>query len=501
MSEATTSESSRHDASVAVRNGIRLAGSLIATWMVALVVRLQLPRHLGPELFGRFNFADALTASVFSFLSFGVGTYIMREVATRPGHASDFFGGLLLVRTVLGAFGLVLISLFMSLSGRPEELQPLVLVFGLTYLTAGASGYLGSILQAATQVKALANVNVVAKLLWGGGLTLAIYLDAPLYGFAVPNLLSELLKLVVLLRAARKAIDLRFRLDYAATKQVMVASLPFYAHGIAVELGGRVDVTMLELITPGPEVGWYSAANNFAALALLVSPAVGWVVMPLLARAHSRSQEEFFSILRISIRAVLVLAIPGSLLIALGADFWVLLAFGESFVPSGDAVRVLAPMFIATYLAILLSVALVILQRSWTLTLVSIASLVCEVAMIPPAVHLLRDSGEGGAATGVAIGLLGAETLTAVMLLRAVGKSALDRQMVGSLAKCALLAVAVWLLDLTLRQLGPARLVIDMVAYAVGAIAIRAVTVGEIRELIALVRHRRAGAEPPASSG
>lgn len=496
MGEATTSESSRHDASVAVRNGIRLAGSLIATWMVALVVRLQLPRHLGPEQFGRFNFTDALTAGVFSFLSFGVGTYIMREVATRPGHASDFFGGLVLLRTVLGAVALVLVSLFMSVSGRPDELQPLVLVFGLTYLVAGASSYLSSILQAATKVKALANVNVFAKFIWGGGLLLAIYLDAPLYMFALPNLVSELLKLVVLLSATRGAVDLRFRFDYGATKQVLGASLPFYAHGIAVELGARVDVTTLEFISPGKEVGWYSAANNFAALALLVSPAVGWVVMPLLARAHSRSQDEFFSILRVSIRAVLLLAIPGSLLIALGADFWVLIAFGESFTPSADAVRVLAPMFIATYLAILLSVSMVILQRSWTLTLVSILSLVTEVLLIPPAVYLLREHGDGGAATGGALGLLGAELLTVAMLLRAVGRRALDRFMVLSLAKCALIAVAVWLLDVALRPLGPVRLVLDMLAYALAALALRAVTIQEIRELVALVRHRRAGTEP-----
>ena len=31
----------------------------------------------------------------FSFLSLGVDTYISREIALRPKHASDFFGGLL----------------------------------------------------------------------------------------------------------------------------------------------------------------------------------------------------------------------------------------------------------------------------------------------------------------------------------------------------------------------------------------------------------------------
>ena len=495
MADATTADSSRHDTSVALRNGLRLAGSLIATWAVAMIVRLQLPRHLGPELFGRFNFSDALTASVFSFLSFGVGTYIMREVAVRPAHASDFFGGLLFVRTLLGALGLVLISLFVLYSGRPSELLPLVLMFGLTYLVSGVNGYLGNILQAATQVKALANVNVLAKLLWGGGLTLAIWADAPLYVLALPNLLAELLKLAVLLGASRTVVGLRFRIDAGATKAVLLASLPYYAHGIAVELGARVDVTMLEFLAPGPEVGWYSAANNFAALALLLSPAVGWVVMPLLARAHNRSLDEFFSILRVSIRAILLAAIPGSLLIALGAEFWVRLAFGDSFAPASDAVRVLGPMFIATYLAILLSVALVILQKSWTLTFVSVLSLVVELLLIPPAVLLLRPGGLGGAATGAATGLLAAEALTVLMLLHAVGRRAFDGPMVLSIAKCIAVAALVWFVDRVLVSLGPTRLLVDMALFAGGALLVRAVTPSEIRALIELVRNRRAGVE------
>src|SRR5689334_4697304 len=100
--EAPPSTTSSSDAAVALRNGLRLGGSLLATWTVALVVRFQLPRHLGPEAFGRFNFCDAFTGGVFSFLGLGVTTYIMKEISVRPAHASDFFGGLLLLRAVLG---------------------------------------------------------------------------------------------------------------------------------------------------------------------------------------------------------------------------------------------------------------------------------------------------------------------------------------------------------------------------------------------------------------
>src|SRR4051794_20126287 len=84
------------DAATALRNAIKLGGSLLATWTVALAVRFQLPRHLGPVRFGDFNFCDSFTAAFFIFLSLGIETYIQKEVSVRPKHASEFFGGVLL---------------------------------------------------------------------------------------------------------------------------------------------------------------------------------------------------------------------------------------------------------------------------------------------------------------------------------------------------------------------------------------------------------------------
>lgn len=489
--------SATSDASVALRNGVRLAASLMATWTVALVVRFQLPRALGPEAFGQFNFSDAMTGAVFSLQSLGVSVYIMKEVPVRPGHASDFFGGLLVLRAVLGAISLLILPLVLGISDETSGLTALIVTFGLVHLVTGINAYLASMLQAATKVGALASVNVVAKVVWGGGLLLALFAGAPLYVLALPNLAAELLKFLVLLSAARGAIDLRIRFDASATKQAVIASLPFFANGVAVELGYRIDVAMLRYMAPGEEVGWYSAANNFAALAMMISPVIGWVIMPLLARARERSDDEFFLVLRNSLRAVLVLAIPGALLIGLGAEFWVELAFGASFSPAEDAVRVLAPMFVASYLAILSSVALVILQRSWMLTLVSFVSLALEAAFIAVFVLWLRGSGEGGAASGAALGLAAAETATVILLLATVGRRIVDAENFSSVAKCVGVAALTVALHRALVGLGPWRIVIDLAAYCAGVLLVGGVRVTEVRMLIGMLRERSAERRTP----
>jgi len=64
---------------------------LLFTWSIALGIRVILPRHLGPSLFGTLQFADAFASTFFVLVSLGMETYIRKEVAVRPEHASDFY--------------------------------------------------------------------------------------------------------------------------------------------------------------------------------------------------------------------------------------------------------------------------------------------------------------------------------------------------------------------------------------------------------------------------
>ena len=81
------------ETAVAIRNGIKMGPLLIVTWSVALIVKLQLPARLGPVRQGHFGFAESFAAMFFATLTLGVDTYIMKEVAVRPKHASDVVGG------------------------------------------------------------------------------------------------------------------------------------------------------------------------------------------------------------------------------------------------------------------------------------------------------------------------------------------------------------------------------------------------------------------------
>ena len=157
---------------LALRNGAKLAASMILTWGVALIVTFKLPKYLGPERFGHYRFGDQFAMSLAVFLSLGVDTYISREIAVRPKHASEFFGGVLVTRALV-ILPLVVVAFFF-LDGEVHERRIAAVLFGFAYLFTALNQTFQQTLQAASKVDGLAIANVVAKVLWGGGTFAAV---------------------------------------------------------------------------------------------------------------------------------------------------------------------------------------------------------------------------------------------------------------------------------------------------------------------------------------
>src|SRR4051812_30146166 len=159
-----------HEALTALRNTVKLGSSLLFTYGIALSIRVVLPRYLGPEAFGGFNWADNFSTAFFVATTLGIDTYIRKEVPVRPEHASDFFGGTLVLRVgmtllLYGAMGVA-----MHFSGEPEDVRRLVYVFAGSQLFVACNNTLSAVLHARERVDGLSVVNVVTKVVWGGGL-------------------------------------------------------------------------------------------------------------------------------------------------------------------------------------------------------------------------------------------------------------------------------------------------------------------------------------------
>jgi O-antigen/teichoic acid export membrane protein len=455
----------------------------VGTWSVALLVRLYLPRHLGPHDFGVYSFAEGIAATAIAFLTLGVDSYTLRELPTRPAHASDYFGGMLVVRAGLGALLVAGLCAAMAATGRGAQLVRLVAVFALGHLILGAAQLFAAGLQAGATVARLAVVNVAAKIVWGAVIALALALRAPLELVAGALVLSEALKAALLWAESRSKLGLTLRVDLGSTLAVIVASVPFFAHTVALSLN-RLDVTVLGFLAGAQEVGWYGAASMFSLLVVMFAPLMSSVVLPMLARVRARSEAEFVGIMERLTQALIIVATPLALIVALGADLWVRLAFGEAYRPAAVSLRVLAVLALLSYFTSLTSMALVTLGRRWRVTLASVAGLVVNpllcFVLIPVAA---RRFGPGGAGAGAALGVVGMEVTILALQLRAPGLGVAAPRVLRTAARCALasaLAVGVHI-----GGPGPdhVRLLLAAGAYALAAFGLGVLPVRQVAKL------------------
>jgi O-antigen/teichoic acid export membrane protein len=479
------------EGATALRNGIKLATSLILTWGVALVITFKLPDYLGPLFYGYYKYGFEYAATLAVFVGFGIDTYVSREVAVRPKHASDFFGGVLALRTI------ALVPLFiwgwLHLGHKLPEERLAAALFGLTQVFIVLNLSLQQMLQAASRVGGLAIANVVTKVLWGGGTLAAVLLHAPFWVLPLPMLVSEALKAGFLYWAAKDAVDLHIRFDLAATKMVLKVSFPFFIANAAVTLGSTIDVVVLRELVPegSKEVGWYSAAREIARLSALMSPVLSGVLVPMMSRAKHRNEEEFLRILRRGLEGVSIVAIPLTLMLALSAEFVIRIALKDKFLPAAQSLQWLAPTFVLAYANVLLWTALMILDRSWVITIVSFAGLALLPLFIFLIVPITRTLGPGSTGMGVAMALSARELVIVIVFFAFLGRAAVDRRSILAVAKSLGICGAVVAVHMTLASVGPIRLVVDGIVYGVLTLVTGVIRPRDILDVLRLIKDRK----------
>jgi O-antigen/teichoic acid export membrane protein len=479
---------------LAIRNALTLGAALLMTWSIALGIRVVLPRHLGPVNFGVINFADAFSTTCFVVLGLGIDQYIRKEVAVRTEHASDFYGGAILFRLLItaGIFGFI--ALIMGVTHRPAEVRQVVYLYAATQVMVTANATLSALLHAKGRVRGMSALSVATKVVWAGGVLWAVAADAGLWAYAVSYFASEAIETVALSYLAKAHLGLRFRVDIRATRAMLVASIPYAVTAITTTAYTRLDVSLLEFSAGSREVGLYGASCAVAGLTLLLTPLIGWVLQPMLARAAARSKDELFKHACRSMELILSIAVPASLLINLGADFLIHLIFGAIYAKATMSLRVQSTIFVLTYVAMVYAMVLVMRERAWALAWISAAGLVVNATLN---LVFLRYSvawlGEGGGGTGCAAAMLCTEVFVTVCMAATIQGSAFDRRGVASLAKSLGICGVVVVVHRVIPAPDIVRLLVDAVLYLVLAIAVGALRPKEMIDTVREAIRRKKG--------
>lgn len=464
------------DAVMAARHALTLGSSLMMGLAIGMVVRLFVPRALGPDAFGELRFAESAAEMIFVILSLGVDSVIRREVAVFPNRVKNYIWGLTLLR-IAGGLGLIGVTagVLHAFGSNPHR----VVLFGViaaAQLLVVLNNSFAAVEQASGDVRWIAKANIAFKLLWAG-LAVGVIVAIPSsLGLALALLTSETMRFTgFTLRMARRH-PLVQRPDFRLATAAIVVSVPYFINTLAYSFYGRVGTWWLSAAASDREVGWYGAASNLSSVALLGMPILSWVLVPAAARVGQRSHADVDPLVGGALRMVLLLSVPISVALALAAPFLMSTLFGAAFAPGAAALRLLAPTVVLAYVSTICAIGLIQSQRIREVAAISIGGLVLSIALngllIP---HGAASGTVGGAAAGAALATLLTEIVVTAAMLRLGWSRTWNAPLLQTGLGLGLGAASAILISFTLPATGALSAIACVAAFCIVAALTRAV--------------------------
>jgi O-antigen/teichoic acid export membrane protein len=441
-----------------------------------------LPHYLGDVNLGKLGLGLAISSFASIVTDLGLSFYLAKEIARAPTRAPDLIGVSLLTRVPLTLVAVAASVAFVSLSGYDVTTRALVYILCGSILANSVRSVVQGGLQGLHMMAALAVFPAVTNTLYALGAGALLLRGAgPLQvagAYVAGQTVALLLNLALLLRHVRP----RFSVSPREWRLVIVGGLPFFVWQAALLIYGQVDTVLLSLLTNDAVVGWYVAAYRFIGIPAFVPVILLTVAFPALAA--SQGSATFRMLARRVLDAILVLTIPMSLGVILIADSLIAqLGYPPAFYHSVMPIVLLAAGFPMVAADMLLGTLLNCLdrQKQWAVTGVAAAVLnpLTNLVAIP-----MAQAHFGNGAIGAAAVTTATEVFMMTVGLKLLPRGIFDASTLVQIGRCLGAGILMAAVVIPLRHLP---IVLPVAAgglsYAVAALALRAVSIAELRQI------------------
>lgn len=325
----------------AVQNASLLGIATIVARLAGFALAVVMGRKLGAAEYGRYGFANALSTVLLPLTDIGMSGYLGREVARARSTADAQLGTLLKAKTTLTiAMTAITAGAAVLLSSNSQTVAIVLLVLtagfadGFSYFVFGyfrgreSMGLEGK-LTAATSL-ARSAVGIVLVLVTGALIPVVVWM-----------LLTSAAQLAIALRRLRRLTGSAAQITRApggAVRWRTVFSFGWFF--LLTMIYTRSDAVLVGWLKDSRSVGLYTAAYTVMLGLQIIPFMVATALSPIFARTHDVSPSVFRSSWNEGIRAVLVVALPFSLLISLLGSQVMRDVFGTGFAAGGTALAI-----------------------------------------------------------------------------------------------------------------------------------------------------------------
>jgi O-antigen/teichoic acid export membrane protein len=473
-----------HSMSKIKRNIMWLTASQIATWSGSLVLLVVMPRHLGVEDYGAYQFVVAFMGYFTLVGMLGSNTFLVKTIARDHTTVGRYLANALTLKFVLTAALSVLAIGLGYLLGYSDQTMVLIEIGCVLMFAVVLNDAIGSALQGLQRMGNFAFWRVV-QMAVGVGFGLAVLRAGHgviAFAFAAP--LGALIPLIANSVNVWPALRRSFRIDFKMWSTLIKGGAPFLLWSAILVVYGTIDIPLLKAMGGQAVVGWYTLAYAWVSMPASFSSIVVAAMMPSLsATAVQESPTEFTRLANRGICVVAFVGLPASIGIALVAsDVFAFLNYQAGFEHAVPLIQILALHIPIVGMDMVLGSALIAVdrQKAWTL-------IACGAAILNPLLNLvaipMTMHAFGNGAIGAAIVTVLTEVLMMIGALALRPAGVMSRGVVSFTLRSAAAAIVMIPAVVALGSgMLPLKIVVGLVTYAVASLALGTISLDGIRQ-------------------
>ncbi|MDM0090581.1 MULTISPECIES: flippase [unclassified Variovorax] len=284
-----------------------------------LVIGVWIARHLGPDNFGKLNYATAF-AGLFSVIAtLGLNSIVVRDLINFQNDKDEILGTAFALQVISGIFSLLLMVAAIHFV-RPDDtlgIWMVMIIGGGQVLRAG--DVIRYWFEARSTLRNSVLVDNGAFILTSILKILLLLSDANLLAFVWVGLVeSALMTLGLFSIYGRSGSSFRsWTWTIKQAKKLLHASWPLILSGLAVTVYMRIDQIMLGQIVGDEAVGVFSAATRLSEVFYFIPIVISAAVFPSIIKAKKIGEKEFLDRLQKFFNALTIVAISIALPLSL----------------------------------------------------------------------------------------------------------------------------------------------------------------------------------------
>lgn len=461
-------------------NAALLSSSQFIRTVIGFLFFLFLARRLGPESFGKYMFAFALS-EIFSIAGdIGLHEYSIREFARQPTMLKQRLAGIVVLKTVLSSTSAIVMIAIVPLMGKDSATSLAVAAFALAQI--GYSWFYASTI--AYSVKQDLHIQaflwLMEKALFAIAGAAVLLANHDFVAVAFSNTFVQFFGGALAVGIAwKKYGPFVLALDHHLWRSYLKAALPFGLIVAFYLVYFRIDSVMISFFRGDEEVGQYGAAYNLISALLFLPSGLIAALFPKLAGDYRSPSDNLNAPFQKAGRWLLVMSLP------MAAGGWLLapqlvqLLLGNTYQPAVTALAILAWTLPVWFITFLQGNILTIIERQKAVALVGLINMAFNVGL--NLVIIPRYGINGAAATTLTTEVVG--LLQMFYLLRqniSLANTATTALKIAALT--AAMAILVWFLRDKIHVaavIGAAAL-----TYGAAALALRIIPLSEVGSLI-----------------